>query len=115
VVPLPANIKPGQYLFRHEIIALHGTPITGTPELYASCTQIKIGGSGTGEPGPDELVRFPGAYQDSDPGISDKDVNFSSYYRQRRVLEVGFRPHRSTVKWSMRCLVLRSPPSSRAG
>lgn len=36
------------------------------------CTQVMIGGSGSGTPNP--TVSFPGAYSDSDPGIYDPSV-----------------------------------------
>ena len=35
-----------------------------------------IGGNGNGTPNP--TVSFPGAYSDTDPGIYDPDVSFSS-------------------------------------
>ncbi|KAJ7075927.1 glycoside hydrolase family 61 protein [Mycena belliarum] len=68
-VTLPKNIKPGAYLIRHEIIALHLATTEGGAEFYPSCTQINIGGSGTGAPTEAELVLLPGAYSDTDPGI----------------------------------------------
>ncbi|KAF7966064.1 hypothetical protein HWV62_39762 [Athelia sp. TMB] len=68
-VTLPSNIAPGNYLFRHEIIALHLANEMGGAEFYPSCSQINITGSGTGAPTAEELVSFPGAYSDKDPGI----------------------------------------------
>ncbi|KAF7760303.1 CAZyme family AA9 [Agaricus bisporus var. burnettii] len=68
-VTLPNNIAPGNYLVRHEIIALHLGNSMGGAEFYASCSQLKVSGSGTGKPSSDELVSFPGAYRDDDPGI----------------------------------------------
>jgi len=68
-ITLPSNIAPGQYLIRHEIIALHLADKMGGAEFYAGCTQLKIGGNGTGAPKASELVSLPGAYSDSDPGI----------------------------------------------
>jgi len=41
----------------------------GGAEFYPSCSQLNISGSGTGAPTSDELVSFPGAYKDGDPGI----------------------------------------------
>lgn len=70
-VPLPNNIKPGDYLVRHEILALH-LANEGKAEYYPSCTQIRISGSGTGVPS--QTVSFPGGYHDSDPGILDLHV-----------------------------------------
>jgi len=73
-VTLPTNIAPGEYLIRHEIIALHLANTKGGAEFYASCTQVKMSGSGTGVPSSSELVSFPGGYSDSDPGIFDPTV-----------------------------------------
>lgn len=67
-VKLPGNLAAGNYLVRHEIIALH---IANTPqgaEFYPGCAQLIVGGSQTGRP-QGELVTFPGAYSDNDPGI----------------------------------------------
>ncbi|KAF6750394.1 glycoside hydrolase family 61 protein [Ephemerocybe angulata] len=66
---IPSNIAPGNYLMRHEIIALHLGQSMGGAEFYPSCSQLKIGGSGTGTPKDNELVSFPGGYSDDDPGI----------------------------------------------
>ncbi|TCD66356.1 hypothetical protein EIP91_001462 [Steccherinum ochraceum] len=71
-VVLPQNLAPGGYLIRHEIIALHLATSMGGAEFYPSCTQVMIGGNGSGSPSP--TVSFPGAYSDSDPGIYDPDV-----------------------------------------
>ncbi|KAF7304393.1 hypothetical protein HMN09_00841400 [Mycena chlorophos] len=73
-VTLPSNIAPGNYLVRHEIIALHLATSLGGAEFYPSCTQIRVAGSGTGKPTQEELVTFPGAYSDTDPGILVPDV-----------------------------------------
>jgi hypothetical protein len=73
-VTLPKNIAPGNYLVRQEVIALHTAISLGGAEFYPSCSQLKIGGSGTGKPQPDELVSFPGAYDDKDPGILVPDI-----------------------------------------
>ncbi|KAJ6480266.1 glycoside hydrolase family 61 protein [Mycena sanguinolenta] len=73
-VTLPTNIAPGPYLIRHEIIALHLADSLGGAEFYPSCSQIRVGGSGTGVPTDDDLVTLPGAYSDTDPGILVPDV-----------------------------------------
>lgn len=65
----PKNIAPGQYILRHEIIALHLASARKQAEFYPSCIQISVTGSGTGAPAPNELVKLPGAYSDDDPGI----------------------------------------------
>ena len=71
---LPKNLASGEYLVRHEIIALHLATQKGGAEFYPSCQQIKVGGSGTGVPSQDELLSFPGAYSDDDPGIYTPNV-----------------------------------------
>lgn len=73
-VNIPKNIAPGNYLVRHEIIALHLAMTKGGAEFYPSCTQVRIGGNGSGQPTADELVSLPGAYSDTDPGILTPDV-----------------------------------------
>ena len=73
-VTIPSNLAPGNYLIRHEIIALHLATQRRGAEFYPACTQLRIGGSQTGKPADSELVSFPGAYSDDDPGIYDPDV-----------------------------------------
>jgi hypothetical protein len=80
-VPLPQNLAAGNYMVRHEIIALHLATTFGMAEFYPSCSQIKVSGSQTGAPNANELVTFPGGYNDSDPGIYDPQVyNTSAPY-----------------------------------
>jgi hypothetical protein len=67
-VTLPSNIAPGNYIIRHEIIALHLADTMGGAEFYPSCSQLNISGTGTGTPNSNELVSLPGAYSDNDPG-----------------------------------------------
>lgn len=74
-VTLPATLAPGNYIIRHEIIALHLAESVGGAEFYPSCSQLTVGGSQTGGPTEDELVLLPGAYSDTDPGIYDPDVS----------------------------------------
>ncbi|KAI8995251.1 glycosyl hydrolase family 61-domain-containing protein [Trametes punicea] len=71
-INIPNNIAPGDYLIRHEIIALQLAVSMGGAEFYPSCTQVRIGGNGNGVP--NATVSFPGAYSDSDPGIYDPNV-----------------------------------------
>jgi len=66
---LPANLAPGNYLLRHEIIALQNAVSEGGAEFYASCSQLTVGGSESGAPTDSELVKLPGAYSATDPGI----------------------------------------------
>ncbi|KDR76812.1 hypothetical protein GALMADRAFT_31073, partial [Galerina marginata CBS 339.88] len=71
---IPRNLAPGNYLIRHEIIALQIAVSMGGAEFYPSCSQLRIGGDQTGAPQTSELVSLPGAYSDTDPGIYTPDV-----------------------------------------
>ncbi|KAF8839801.1 hypothetical protein BDN67DRAFT_969554 [Paxillus ammoniavirescens] len=73
-VTIPSTLKPGQYLIRHEIIALHLANELGGAEFYPSCTQLDIGGSQVGIASASEEVTFPGGYSDNDPGIYDPNI-----------------------------------------
>jgi hypothetical protein len=73
-VTIPSNLAPGNYLIRHEIIALHLATQRGMAEFYPACSQLRIGGTQTGKPTDSELVSLPGAYSDDDPGIYDPSV-----------------------------------------
>ncbi|KAI0643257.1 glycosyl hydrolase family 61-domain-containing protein [Trametes meyenii] len=68
-VQLPGDIAPGEYIIRHEIIALHTAMNAGGAEFYPSCAQLAIGGSGRGVPDSNATVAFPGVYADTDAGL----------------------------------------------
>ncbi|SPO07044.1 related to cel1 protein precursor [Cephalotrichum gorgonifer] len=60
------DLAPGNYLVRHELIALHQA---NAPQFYAECAQIELGGSGSGVPSGNYLAAIPGYCKDSDPNI----------------------------------------------
>jgi len=49
-VTVPEDIAPGQYVLRHEIIALHSAQDTNGAQNYPQCINIEVTGSGTAEP-----------------------------------------------------------------
>ncbi|CAE7197463.1 unnamed protein product [Rhizoctonia solani] len=65
---IPASLAPGQYIVRHELIALHAAWAYPGVQVYPSCLQINLTGSGSST-GPSSKVSFPGAYTASTPGI----------------------------------------------
>ncbi|KIM36323.1 lytic polysaccharide monooxygenase [Hebeloma cylindrosporum] len=71
---IPSNLAPGNYMIRHEIIALHLATSFNGAEFYPGCAQLRVGGSQTGVPKASDLVSLPGAYSDNDPGIFDPSV-----------------------------------------
>ncbi|KAI3397523.1 hypothetical protein diail_10615 [Diaporthe ilicicola] len=65
---IPECIEPGNYLVRHEIIALHSAYSYPGAQFYPGCHQIKVTGGGSTTPS--DLVAFPGAYKGTDAGIT---------------------------------------------
>ncbi|KAJ8521969.1 hypothetical protein ONZ45_g1338 [Pleurotus djamor] len=63
---IPASLAPGEYMIRHELLAIH---TSNQPQFYPECAQLIVTGSGTAQPSSEYLVKFPGAYQRSDPGV----------------------------------------------
>ncbi|CAG8972585.1 hypothetical protein HYALB_00011317 [Hymenoscyphus albidus] len=63
---IPAKLTPGNYLIRHELLALHQS---NTPQFYAECAQIVVTGSGTENPSAEFLATIPGYASQNDPGI----------------------------------------------
>ncbi|KAF9461352.1 glycoside hydrolase family 61 protein F [Collybia nuda] len=75
---IPSKLKAGQYLIRHEIIALHAAYTYPGAQVYPSCIQVQVTGSGTSLP--TSFVSFPGAYTASTPGIVyDAYTNTGAY------------------------------------
>ncbi|PKS05147.1 hypothetical protein jhhlp_008514 [Lomentospora prolificans] len=64
---IPAGLAPGNYLIRHELIALHQA---NAPQFYAECAQIVVTGSGTASPDASYKAAIPGYCAQSDPNIS---------------------------------------------
>ncbi|KAJ3034510.1 hypothetical protein HDV00_004975 [Rhizophlyctis rosea] len=65
-VTIPSCIAPGDYLFRGELIALHGASNYPGAQFYMECAQFSVTSSGSTNP---SGVNLPGAYSGSDPGI----------------------------------------------
>lgn len=63
---IPLNILPGNYLVRHELLALHQT---NTPQFYPECAQIQIQGDGTAQPPDQYKFSIPTYAPMSDPGV----------------------------------------------
>ncbi|KAK1980678.1 glycosyl hydrolase family 61-domain-containing protein, partial [Colletotrichum cereale] len=74
---IPECIAPGQYLVRHEIIALHSASSYPGAQFYPGCHQIEVTGSGSTSPS--DLVAFPGAYKASDAGITYEAYKAQTY------------------------------------
>ncbi|KAI5777587.1 glycosyl hydrolase family 61-domain-containing protein [Geopyxis carbonaria] len=64
---IPATLAPGEYLIRHEVLALHQA---NTPQFYPECAQLTVTGSGSASPSSEYLISLPGGIQMSDPGVT---------------------------------------------
>ncbi|KAF7292603.1 hypothetical protein MIND_01158200 [Mycena indigotica] len=80
-VTIPANLKAGNYLLRHEIIALHTAQSQGGAEFYPGCVQLSVTGAGKGVPSDSETVKLPGAYKPTDAGILIDVYNMKGAYK----------------------------------
>ncbi|KAL2106570.1 hypothetical protein VUR80DRAFT_6533 [Thermomyces stellatus] len=63
---VPETLAPGNYVFRHEIIALHGAGSENGAQNYPQCFNIEITGTGTDNP---EGVLGTELYTADEPGI----------------------------------------------
>lgn len=66
LVQIPESIKPGSYVLRHEIIALHSGGDENGAQNYPQCINLEITGSGSDEP---EGVLGTELYKADDEGI----------------------------------------------
>lgn len=58
-VTIPATLKSGLYIIRHEILSIH---IADKPQFYPECAHLNVTGNGTALPPANMLKKFPGAY-----------------------------------------------------
>ncbi|KAF3394432.1 Endoglucanase-4 [Penicillium rolfsii] len=63
---IPTDIEAGDYVLRHEIIALHGAEALDGAQNYPQCINLKVTGSGTARP---SGTLGTALYKDTDPGI----------------------------------------------
>ncbi|KAI0448630.1 glycosyl hydrolase family 61-domain-containing protein [Xylaria acuta] len=66
LVQVPKNLKAGNYLLRHETIALHSAGQTNGAQNYSQCFNLEVTGSGTEVPAG---VLATELYTPTDPGI----------------------------------------------
>lgn len=64
---IPRNLRAGDYVIRHEIIALHGAGSDNGAQAYPQCLNLRVGGSGS--VAPSGGVAGTSLYTRSAPGI----------------------------------------------
>ncbi|EKD12576.1 hypothetical protein MBM_09145 [Drepanopeziza brunnea f. sp. 'multigermtubi' MB_m1] len=65
-VTIPAGIAAGNYVIRHELIALHGAGGEGGAQSYPQCVNLEVTGGGSDNP---PGVLGTALYTSTDPGI----------------------------------------------
>ena len=74
---IPKSIAPGNYVLRHEIIALHAAGQLNGAQSYPFCFSRAISSSGTAQP---DGVLGTELYKNTDPGIKfDLFGKFTTY------------------------------------
>ena len=63
---IPKNLAPGNYLIRHELLALHQA---NAPQFYPECAQLHVTGSGTGVPSGAYLTAIPAYATATNPSV----------------------------------------------
>ena len=58
-VTIPATLRPGLYLVRHEILSIH---VANKPQFYPECANLNVSGSGDALPPAGYYKKFPGVY-----------------------------------------------------
>lgn len=66
-VTIPETLKPGSYLIRHELLAIH---TANQPQWYPECGQLTVTGSGSAVPDASYMASIPGVYSMSQPQIN---------------------------------------------
>jgi hypothetical protein len=66
LVQIPSDLKAGNYVLRHEIIALHGGSSPNGAQAYPQCMNLRVTGSGSNVP---SGVPGTSLYKATDPGI----------------------------------------------
>ncbi|KAK1763649.1 glycoside hydrolase, partial [Phialemonium atrogriseum] len=65
-VTIPSSVAPGNYVLRHEIIALHSAGQPNGAQAYPQCINLEVTGSGSAVPSGEPATSF---YTPEDPGI----------------------------------------------
>lgn len=65
-ITIPSSIAAGNYVLRHEIIALHSAENTNGAQNYPQCFNLKVTGGGSDSP---SGTLGTALYKDTDPGI----------------------------------------------
>lgn len=74
---IPPTLPAGEYLVRHELVAMHNGLSVGGVEFYPACFQVRLSApsrTASAIPSGKEVVTFPGGYSPTEPGIVDPNI-----------------------------------------
>jgi hypothetical protein len=80
---IPQGLASGNYLIRHELIALHQA---NAPQFYAECAQVVVTGSGSANPDSSYKAAIPGYCKDSDSNIKVSPPFYSTAFGARNTV-----------------------------
>jgi hypothetical protein len=107
---IPQGLAPGNYLIRHELLALHQA---NAPQFYAECAQVVVTGSGTASPDASYKAAIPGYCKDSDSNIKVSFLSVVFVVFETGLLMVVIRSLSTTTR-SRRSTSFPARRSSRA-
>lgn len=111
-VTIPSSIASGNYVARHEIIALHSAEESGGAQNYPQCINLEVTSSGTDNP---DGVLGTSLYTATDPGILVNIYeSLSSYTIPGPTLYSGGSSGASTAAASSATAASSTPASSSA-
>lgn len=94
-VTVPSNLASGNYVFRHEIIAVHGASSLDGAQNYPQCVNIAVTGGGSASP---SGTLGTALYSETDPGIYfNPYVNLENYTIPGPALMSGASTHAVTA------------------
>lgn len=67
MVEIPESIAPGNYVLRHELMALHGAEMEDGAQNYPQCFNLRVTGSGTAKP---DGILGTALYKPTEAGVS---------------------------------------------
>ena len=74
IITIPPTLAPGEYIVRHEILALHIASLPMGAQFYPHCIQIRVTSGGASEL--PKGIAIPGAYDPED----EESVSLRSWF-----------------------------------
>lgn len=68
---IPSKLAPGNYLIRHELLALHQA---NAPQWYPECAQLVVTGTGKQTPAAKFMASIPAYASATDPGVDVSNI-----------------------------------------